>query len=72
MKNSANKFEILDEWTDSLKNSTYENWHNKNWKIWIVYLFIYIYFLTTLHGLWDLSSQTRDQTQTHGSESAEP
>ena len=29
------------------------------------------FFLATLHGLWDLSSPTRDQTRALGSESME-
>ena len=29
------------------------------------------FFLATLHGLWDFSSQTRDRTQAPGSESTE-
>ena len=38
----------------------------------ILKLFIYlcVCFLAMPHGLWDLSSPTRDQSQAHGTESS--
>ena len=38
----------------------------------IIYLFVSTFrFLATPHGLWDLSSPTRDRSQAHGTESSE-
>ena len=42
-----------------------------NQDLFFVFVFWFFFFLATKHGLWDISSLTRDRTQALGSESAE-
>ena len=39
--------------------------------VFVFWLFFFFFFFATKHGLWDISSLTRDRTQALGSESAE-